>query len=278
MGGMFPYIRSFILVCVSVVALSFAGANPLGAQMSGTSEDSPVIRLKPHSVHTPQHGGVFFMALDNEHHLEGVLLKSGVFKVYLYDAFTKPLSAVEVQGASANMQVGDSENAPKIPLVVGKDGRTLETAMSKDLKLPVTITLSLRFRESSPNARPEVFTFPFSHYIEVDTQAQQPVSMDTRFLILFIYFCVFLGGTTGIMIVRDRMVVQANRLLPEDGKMWGAIRVRSAFKRGEIFQLWGVHRQFFPHSSIRFSYMALWVLTLSWLFFGLNLLRRMNLQ
>src|ERR1035441_7220138 len=133
---MFPYIRSFILVCVSVVALSFAGANPLGAQMSGTSEDSPVIRLKPHSVHTPQHGGVFFMALDNEHHLEGVLLKSGVFKVYLYDVFTKPLSTAEVRGASANVQVGDSESAPRIRLLVGKDGRTLKAAMGKALKLP----------------------------------------------------------------------------------------------------------------------------------------------
>ena len=104
------------------------------------------------------------MALDNQHHLEGVLLKSGVFKVYLYDAFTKPLSIAEVGRTSGSVQIGQSENAPRIPLVVGKDGRTLEAAI-KDLKLPVTITLSLSFQKSAPQARPEVFTFPFSHYI-----------------------------------------------------------------------------------------------------------------
>jgi hypothetical protein len=140
--------------------------------------------------------------------------------------------------------------------------------MGNDLKLPVTITLFLRFRESNPNERPEVFTFPFSHYIEEDTRPEQPVSMDTRFLIFFIYFCIFLSGGVGILIVRDRMVMQADRRLPEDGKIRGAIRSRRSFKYGEIVQLWRVHRQFFPHSVLRFSYMALWVLTLSWLFFA----------
>ena len=107
------------------------------------------------------------MALDNRHHLEGVLLKSGIFKVYLYDAFTRPLSAMEVQQASGSVQVGESENAMRIPLVVAKDERTLEVAI-KELKLPVTITLSLRFQKSGPQVKPEVFTFPFSHYIAQD--------------------------------------------------------------------------------------------------------------
>jgi hypothetical protein len=267
-------IRAFLILAVCVLALSFGDAVHVGAQMSGTSQDTASIRLKPHSIHIPQHGGVFFMALDNEHHLEGVLLKSGVFKVYLYDAFTRPLPAAEVQRASANVQVGESESAPRMPLVVGKDGRTLQAAMSKDLKLPVTITLSLRFLETGPNVRPEVFTFPFSHYIAADAHPQQPVPMDTRLLILFVYFCIFLGDGVGILIVRDRMVMQADRRLPGDGKIRNAMWSKSRLKRGEIFRLWRVHRRFFPHSSLRFSYMALWVLTLSWLFFGLNLLQR----
>jgi hypothetical protein len=262
-GGIFPCIRTFTIVSVCVVALSFAGAVPLGAQVSGTSQNSPGVKPKPHAMHIPQHGGIFFMALDNEHHLEGVLLKSGVFKVYLYDAFTKPLSTAEVQGARANVQVGESESAPIIPLVVGKDGQTLEAAISKDMQFPVTINLSLRFRESDPSARPEVFTFRFSHYIAADTRPQQPVSMDTRLLILFIYFCIFLGGGMGILIVRDRMVAQADRRLPDDGKIRGTMWSKGALRRGAMFRLWRVHRQFFPHSSLRYSYVALWVLTLS---------------
>ena len=72
------------------------------------------------------------MALDNKHHLEGVLLESNVFKVYLYDAYTTPLSPDKVQQASGNVQVGESDSAPKIPLVVGKNGLTLQTVTKRE--------------------------------------------------------------------------------------------------------------------------------------------------
>lgn len=168
MRGKYTYVRAFVILFVSVLARSFVDAKPSAAQMSGAFQDSSNGKPKPHSNHNPQHGGVFFMALDNEHHLEGVLLQSKVFEVYLYDAFTKPLSAVKVQQVSGNVQVGEQDNAPRIPLVIGKNGRTLEASLSKDLKLPVTITLSLRFGDLGPNVRPEIFTFPFSHYIAAE--------------------------------------------------------------------------------------------------------------
>jgi len=160
-------IRYFIIVPLLAFALTPAGTELVSAQLAGNSQDRLRVQQKPHSNHNPQHGGVFFMALDNQHHLEGVLLKPGIFKVYLYDAFTKPLSAADVQQASGSVQVGDSESAPRIPLAMGKDGRTLEAAI-KELKLPVTITLWLRFRNSKLEVKPEVFTFPFSHYIAPD--------------------------------------------------------------------------------------------------------------
>jgi hypothetical protein len=166
-GRMSAYFGCFIVVLQFVFALSPAGTELVSAQLARNSQDQPRIQEKPHSNHNPQHGGVFFMALDNQHHLEGVLLEPGIFKVYLYDAFTKPLSAADVQQASGSVQVGDSENAPRIPLAMGKDGRTLEAAI-KELKLPVTITLWLRFRNSNQQVKPEVFTFPFSHYIAPD--------------------------------------------------------------------------------------------------------------
>ena len=171
MGKASASIHAFMIVSVCGLALSLGGTRPLDAQMSGASQDSASgkSKPKPHSNHNPQHGGVFFMALDNYHHLEGVLLPSGVFKVYLYDAFTKPLSVAKVQQARGNVQVGESDSAPRLPLMVGEDGHNLEVAMGKDLKLPVTITLTLRFQESGPKLTPEVFTFPFSHYIATDT-------------------------------------------------------------------------------------------------------------
>ncbi len=155
-----------------------AGQSPASATeniaekpVAGSSEKTPAGKSPDqpmggrHQDHNPKHGGTFFMAMDNKHHLEGTLLPSGIFRVYLYDAYARPLSQNKVKQASGSVQLGDSPDAPKIPLTVSKDGRTLEVALGKDVKFPFTLTLLLHFPDTPPNAKPELFTFPFSHYI-----------------------------------------------------------------------------------------------------------------
>ena len=136
--------------------------SPWAVALQAPSASTP--NPKPHSNHNPQHGGFFFMALDFKHHLEGVLLEPGTFKVYMYDAYTKPLPVEKVQKASGTVQIGDAADAPIVPLVVAKDRQTLIADLSKQLKLPESLTLSIRFPDSKPDARPEVFTFHFDHY------------------------------------------------------------------------------------------------------------------
>lgn len=52
---------------------------------------------KAHMDHTPKHGGEFFMAPDNKHHVEGVYSKECGFQLYIYDEYTKPLSVIGMQ-------------------------------------------------------------------------------------------------------------------------------------------------------------------------------------
>lgn len=44
-----------------------------------------------HMDHNPLHGGQFFMAANNYHHLEGALPRAGEFRLYVYDDFKQPV-------------------------------------------------------------------------------------------------------------------------------------------------------------------------------------------
>ena len=103
------------------------------------------------------------MALDNMHHLEGVFEPPGIFRVYLYDAYTMPLSIEKMKKASGTVQVGDSPDAPKLPLTLSKDGKTLELALP-NVKFPFTLTVVMHFPDLPAGASPELFTIPQSHY------------------------------------------------------------------------------------------------------------------
>ena len=119
-----------------------------------------------HGDHDPKHGGTFFMALDNEHHLEGILLSPGIFGVYLYDAYTQPLGRAELHQASGTVQWGDFDGARETPLAVNDVEQRLEAEFGQEVQFPVTLTLLLRLPGMAPDVRPELFTFPFSDYSE----------------------------------------------------------------------------------------------------------------
>ena len=60
-----------------------------------------------HQDHDPRHGGTFFMALDGIHHLEGILVPPATFRVYVYDAYTRPISGGELRKAEGKVLWGD---------------------------------------------------------------------------------------------------------------------------------------------------------------------------
>ncbi len=136
----------------------------------GTCADgAPMIKrygARAHGNHNAQHGGQFFMAPDNWHHLEGTYLPNGVFRLHLYDDFTKPLPLDQVREVVARVvtkQTFDpatrtTKELAAMPLV--RSGRFLEAKIGK-LPLPAPMTAKIAFKKGDPE---HVFDFAFEAY------------------------------------------------------------------------------------------------------------------
>jgi hypothetical protein len=123
---------------------------------------------RAHGNHNPQHGGLFFMAPDNWHHLEGTYPRAGVFRLYLYDDYTKPLPRDRVRKTTARLvlkeafdpatRIAKEESA--VPLVPAQNGRYLEARVGK-MSFPAQMTAKIKFQPAAPEHR---FDFAFAEY------------------------------------------------------------------------------------------------------------------
>ena len=116
-----------------------------------------------HEAHDPKHGGIFFMALDEVHHLEGTLTSPGMFGVYLYDAMTMPLNDEKVQEASGTLHWGEFPDPPSIPLKVGHGDGMLMAELDREIEFPLTLTLLVNLPDA-PDGESELFNFVFDGY------------------------------------------------------------------------------------------------------------------
>jgi Heavy metal binding domain len=121
---------------------------------------------RAHGNHNPQHGGQFFMAPDNWHHVEGAYLSTGVFRLYLYDDFTKPLPLDQVRAVTARIvtkQTFDTATKTTKELAAAslvRNGRFLEARIGK-LALPAQMTAKVSFKKGGPE---HVFDFAFEGF------------------------------------------------------------------------------------------------------------------
>ena len=115
----------------------------------------------PHGDHNPKHGGVFFMASDHWHHVEGALVSPDTFRLYLYDNFTQPIPPSGIAGTLSIVSQTDSgetaEEAAPIPLA--DLGSGLLEARVAGIKLPLEVVLRLTLRPDA--VEPERFDFRF---------------------------------------------------------------------------------------------------------------------
>ena len=106
------------------------------------------------------------MSMDNKHHLEGTFVAPGMFRIYLYDDHTKPLTEAEMTRVRGTIQVGESDNAPIISLSPGSRKETLEANLGNRVRFPVTIVLRLHLPGMESSAKPELFNFKFAKFTD----------------------------------------------------------------------------------------------------------------
>lgn len=132
---------------------------------------------RAHGDHNPRHGGQFFMASDNLHHLEGTYPREGLFRVYFYDDFTRPLGANATRGFTARAVTRELfdpatktyRDVESVPLELSRDGRCFEARVPTSL--PAQITAKVKFASDGSEHR---FDFSFPAYTK-EPKAGAPV-------------------------------------------------------------------------------------------------------
>ncbi len=131
----------------------------------------------PHGDHVPKHGGLFFMAPDRWHHLEGTLARPGTFRLYLYDNFTRPMSTKGVSGyvrtgtlaEDGSLELADERHA----LTEVADTNYFEAA-SPAFRLPLDLTLVLDLDAGKGKTDRFDFTFESFSVVSPDSRATAP--------------------------------------------------------------------------------------------------------
>jgi hypothetical protein len=122
--------------------------------------------LRPHGNHNAQHGGQFFMAPDNWHHLEATYPRDRVFRLYLYDDYSRALKTAALKAISARVVTSETfdpatrrtTELKAFPLIPSRDGTYLEARVDPTT-LPAEMTAKVRFAKDAPEYR---FDFTFT--------------------------------------------------------------------------------------------------------------------
>ena len=115
--------------------------------------------IRAHGDHNPVHGGQFFMAEDNWHHVEGTYPSAGLFRVFFYDNFKKPLPGKDFSGELMVLDKSDKELAT-VTFAPSRDGSTLEAKIPQQLAtVPLKAAATIKY---DPKARAQRFDFFFN--------------------------------------------------------------------------------------------------------------------
>jgi hypothetical protein len=155
-------------------ALTFTCARDreINQMAPGTCADGaamiPRYTPRAHGDHNPKHGGIFFMAPDNWHHLEGMYPAAGRFRVYVYDDYAQPPSAAKARSIrgrvvteeSFDPKTGATREIASAPLILARNGALFEARIGP-LALPAKLIAKISFESGDKESR---FDFAFPAY------------------------------------------------------------------------------------------------------------------
>jgi len=147
------------------------------------SDRALVKQIRAHGDHNPRHGGIFYMAQDQWHHMEGTYPSTGNFRAYFYDNYTQPIDAKAFTGSVVLQAIDPATKAPKdvatFPLRLSRDGKTLEGTLKNDARpskeTPTTMVAKVKMTKDGPE---QPFTFAFVEYSK-DVPTSAPAASTT---------------------------------------------------------------------------------------------------
>ena len=163
--------RDLVQVTVSV-SWTCTGRSDIDQLDPGKCPDGSATVVKyaprPHGNHNAQHGGMFFMAPDNWHHVEGTYPETGRFVFYMYDDYAKPLPLAKMNQVTARLvtketfdnQTKTTKEITAFPLTLSKNGTHFEARIDP-LTLPATVTAKVKLQPAGPEYR---FDFSFTEF------------------------------------------------------------------------------------------------------------------
>jgi hypothetical protein len=180
-GGKCPIDHRDLVQVTVGVSWTCAGHPEIDQLSPGTCPggEATVVKYtqRPHGNHNPQHGGLFFMAPDNWHHLEGTFPRARLVRIYLYDDFTKPLPRDQVKLVQGRIittsSVGGATREVSFPLARSRDGQYLEATVDSRA-LPASIVAKIKLKADAPEYH---FDFTFTEFSKQPPAIAAPVTV-----------------------------------------------------------------------------------------------------
>ena len=156
--------RDLVQVTVGV-SWTCAGRPGIDQLTPGRCPDGSAMVVKytprPHGNHNPQHGGQFFMAADNWHHIEGAFPRERVVRIYVYDDYTKPLPRDRMEQVQGRIIMKAATRELSFALAPSRDGQYLEAKV--DRTPPISMAARLKLKTNGPEYH---FDFTFTQFSE----------------------------------------------------------------------------------------------------------------